>query len=309
MLGPPTLTWHSRSRLGRNAMSRAEVMTTSASRPAIPRHQQEWTRARSSTEPAIKPSETFHSARFSFDASPQTSGTERDDTWSTLGSASRTGNRPFNKTAPTIPPRKPHNRKTSGTAKSPTVPTFHTKPGTRDPRPSEPAPIAFEALNPPTTEIRSSAQRRPPASHSSYGIETSCGPPPSFSTQRTLSQDRLWKPTPPDKADGQPKPNVGPAQHEAEKQSTPEMDTVSSIDPADTLVDDADQTLRIPNARNTDEDSKGSSSEDRKSEDLFLNIAKADSAQQDLASRAGRRVSSSRTTIGLAFSIPIYLSP
>lgn len=37
----------------------------------------------------------------------------------------------------------------------------------------------------------SQKQRKPPASHSSYGVETFLGPPPSYSTQRTLSQDRV----------------------------------------------------------------------------------------------------------------------
>src|SRR5262249_50515036 len=36
-----------------------------------------------------------------------------------------------------------------------------------------------------------SPQRRPPASHSSYGVETRSGPPPSYTTQITLSQDRI----------------------------------------------------------------------------------------------------------------------
>ncbi|KAK2767432.1 hypothetical protein FQN54_003588 [Arachnomyces sp. PD_36] len=36
-------------------------------------------------------------------------------------------------------------------------------------------------------------QKRGPASRSSYGIETSSGPPPALSTQRTLSQDKLWR--------------------------------------------------------------------------------------------------------------------
>ncbi|RMD42066.1 hypothetical protein DV735_g3068, partial [Chaetothyriales sp. CBS 134920] len=45
---------------------------------------------------------------------------------------------------------------------------------------------------PSTSPQRSPSQKRKaPASHSSYGVETSLGPPPSYSTQRTLSEDRV----------------------------------------------------------------------------------------------------------------------
>jgi hypothetical protein len=43
------------------------------------------------------------------------------------------------------------------------------------------------------TEARSPANKRPPASRSSHGIETSTGPPPALSTQRTLTTDGAWK--------------------------------------------------------------------------------------------------------------------
>jgi len=43
------------------------------------------------------------------------------------------------------------------------------------------------------TEARSPAQKRPPASRSSHGIETSTGPPPALSTQRTKSTESIWK--------------------------------------------------------------------------------------------------------------------
>lgn len=42
-------------------------------------------------------------------------------------------------------------------------------------------------------EARSPAQKRPPASRSSHGIETSTGPPPALSTQRTKSTETIWK--------------------------------------------------------------------------------------------------------------------
>ena len=47
------------------------------------------------------------------------------------------------------------------------------------------------------TEARSPANRRPPASRSSHGIETSSGPPPALSTQRTHSFENPWKNTAP----------------------------------------------------------------------------------------------------------------
>lgn len=44
-----------------------------------------------------------------------------------------------------------------------------------------------------SSEPRSPHPKRAPASRSSYGIETASGPPPALSTQRTLSQDKLWR--------------------------------------------------------------------------------------------------------------------
>ena len=46
-------------------------------------------------------------------------------------------------------------------------------------------------------EARSPAQKRPPASRSSHGIETSNGPPPALSTQRTYSAENTWRIQPP----------------------------------------------------------------------------------------------------------------
>ena len=47
-------------------------------------------------------------------------------------------------------------------------------------------------------EPRSPATRRPPASRSSNGIETSSGPPPALSTQRSCPTESSWKqPSPP----------------------------------------------------------------------------------------------------------------
>ena len=48
-------------------------------------------------------------------------------------------------------------------------------------------------------EARSPANKRPPASRSSYGIETSSGPPPALSTQRNLLNldNNNWRTAPP----------------------------------------------------------------------------------------------------------------
>ena len=46
-------------------------------------------------------------------------------------------------------------------------------------------------------EARSPANKRPPASRSSHGVETSNGPPPALSTQRSHSNDSAWRILPP----------------------------------------------------------------------------------------------------------------
>ena len=94
-----------------------------------------------------------------------------------------------------------HMRKLSGISKTLSFPTFHSQPS--DSNPDPPRPSSSYSANPPSTPTlratsswsinRSPSQkRRPPASHSSYGVETTLGPPPSYSTQRTLSEDRVW---------------------------------------------------------------------------------------------------------------------
>src|SRR2546423_2029168 len=261
----------------------AETITFTTS---IPKHGH----SRSAAD-AVKRPETYHSASYSVDNSSLTSGTERD----TLSSSSS----PPNPTKPSINPSRQHKRADHGPVKSPTVPVFYKQNHTRDalkaPDPL-PAPLSSPRLKSSfkaTSESRTPVLKRAPASHSSYGIATSCGPPPSFSTQRTLSQDRLWKPTAPDKIDtnldasavhatkaalvtGDPGSLTAPFPTSGDQQmESAQMDDVAkdSAYPADEF--DASEG---PVA---DELSKGSSSEDRKSEDLFLNIAK-DSEHQVL---------------------------
>ena len=52
-------------------------------------------------------------------------------------------------------------------------------------------PLLRAHTTPSLLRLSPSQKRKPPASHSSYGIETSNGPPPSYSTQQTLSQERV----------------------------------------------------------------------------------------------------------------------
>jgi hypothetical protein len=252
----------------------------------IPQHRH----SRSATDATKRP-EIYHSASYSFDNSSLTSGTERD----TLSSTSS----PPKGSKPSILPLRKQKRVDSGPVKSPTVPVFHKQNQHRDaPNVPDllPAPLPNTPLlkpsSKPTTDSRSPAHKKAPASHSSYGIATSCGPPPSFSTQRTLSQDRLWKPAASDKIEsslaasplqatkgallmGEPStipassPTLGDQQMESANTEDTAKDSPETLDEVD-----------ISESPVTDEQSKGSSSEDRKSEDLFLNIAKDSEEQQ-----------------------------
>jgi hypothetical protein len=249
----------------------------------IPQHRH----TRSATD-AIKRPEIYHSASYSLDNCSLTSGTERDSLSSTSS--------PPKGPKPSILPLRKQKRVDSGPVKSPTVPVFHKQNPHRD-APNAPDLLPAPLPNPPllkpspkpTTDSRSSSHKKAPASHSSYGIATSCGPPPSFSTQRTLSQDRLWKPpaaetsiaTSPLQATkgalliGEPSttpassPTLGDQQMESENTEDAAKDSSDTLDEVD-----------VSESPVTDEQSKGSSSEDRKSEDLFLNIAKDSEEQQ-----------------------------
>lgn len=194
---------------------------------------------------------------------------------------------------------------------------------------------------------RSSSQKKPPASHSSYPVETICGPPPSYSTQRTRSQDKIRvtdrnlspqrtntttrESTLPQKSNelrqepGYIVTHASPVKQDAAAPSS----TESSADEANTQEGSSPDTPVTPDLFNsvsapteptamaaesaryterdtsdrlkpiaTDEDSKGSSSDERKSEDLFLNIAKTG------ASRGGQlssQIDKRRSRISLPF--------
>ena len=218
-----------------------------------------------------------------------------------------------------------HMRRVSGIQKTLSIPSFRPQPEPEDPRPQ-----SSHSSTRPTTPLRSqssnlgpnrspSQKRKPPASHSSYGIETTLGPPPSYSTQRTLSQDRVWsvnqnsttrervtpqlhelpdvpKQTQPDRL----LPEYTSALHnsdtadtDADASSPETLDTQSVATPQEAsdmtpptsadgsnIRDDADCSIRGLGLAGPPDDPKASSSEEtNKSEDLFLNIAKTDASR------------------------------
>ena len=216
-----------------------------------------------------------------------------------------------------------HMRRVSGIQKTLSIPSFRTQPEPEDPRPQ-----SSHSTTRPTTPLRRqssnlgpnrspSQKRKPPASHSSYGIETTLGPPPSYSTQRTLSQDRVWsvnqnsttrervtpqlyeesdtpKQTPADRVPLEETSTLHTLQTLDIDASSPEtLDTQSVATPQDlsdmtpptsadgsNIKDDADPTIRGLGLDGPLEDPKASSSEETsKSEDLFLHIAKTDASR------------------------------
>lgn len=193
------------------------------------------------------------------------------------------------------------------------LPPVHSAPDVDD-RPSTAVTTVLTRSRSHSAVAKSPTRRKPPASHSSYGVETSLGPPPSYTTQRTLSQDRVWKlessqrqPNPPQKSHHAPIPqepddlvddSIAVKEQSGEVSSpdtleTQSIPTPSTEDMADATpqmadysfsahddAEDRSRTLRAYGITATDADSKESSGDDRKSEDLFLNIARADGNRQ-----------------------------
>ena len=284
--------------------SAAETITFTSS---IPQHRY----SRSAADAPKRP-EVYHSTSYSLDNSSLTSGTERDTGSSTSS--------PPKKPKPSALPLRKHKRVDSGTVKSPTVPIYHKQNHPRDVPDLLPASLSSPPFPKPsskaTPDNRSPVLKRAPASHSSYGIATFCGPPPSFSTQRTLSQDRLWKPGAPDKIDSILDASTLQATKAPVAMGDSTSVTASSPTSGDQRMESAhseDAAKELPNTPDkvdasespvTDEQSKVSSSESRKSEDLFLNIAK-DSEQQHIPNKDMRKsraslpfLSHTRLTIG-----------
>ena len=79
-----------------------------------------------------------------------------------------------------------------------TAATVATVPSPQTFTPISSQPESYFSLQPATSgfEPRSPFNRRPPASRSSHGIETSSGPPPALSTQRSYNADLAWRSPP-----------------------------------------------------------------------------------------------------------------
>ncbi|RMZ84413.1 hypothetical protein DV738_g659, partial [Chaetothyriales sp. CBS 135597] len=162
-----------------------------------------------------------------------------------------------------------------------------------------------------TSPQRSPEQKRKaPASHSSYGVETSLGPPPSYSTQRTLSEDRVRGLTRSSSqraplATGPSSERVGLVQqsntHAGTSQAHPRQAhdrlpplplPVSRPSSDPDICSSSPETVDSVGSAQPQDASDMSSDETAKSEDLFLNIAKADTAMaQTKATTQRSRVS------------------
>lgn len=165
-----------------------------------------------------------------------------------------------------------------------------------------------------SSEARSSQKRRPPASRSSNGIETSSGPPPALSTRRSYNAEPPWRSSPPsdpralrpsavhsasiDSIVRQPrhfandhiesKTSEGGRSAEPRKSSivgraTIAMDARHEVQSGS--EEDRDPTLRI-NGREARKGSYtrkevGQQQSQSSHEDLFLNLARADSEIND----------------------------
>ena len=315
------------------AMNTSAVVTASL----IPRLSlQESSQSRIQTQPRIESFETSYESRLSVDGSPRQPAPERDNSFASP-SPTRPQMKKRSTTLTSLPARKAHSKNDSALSKSPSVPSFHLSPDPQESKsalpiltPESPSVTPAPPLLPApsstsTSDNRSASQKRAPASHSSYGVETSNGPPPSFTTQRTLSQDRLWKPSPPEKSHVAQKSNagtfyeafeypptdMGEAINDQEVDSSQEeLDTIDTskkrldepvegrdidADPVmaghstETLCNNREQPGMGLDLTPPEGGSKDSGSDDRKSEDVFLNIAQTDAGGQELMTRSRRR--------------------
>lgn len=164
------------------------------------------------------------------------------------------------------------------------------------------------------SEARSPQNRRPPASRSSHGIETSSGPPPALSTRRSYNAESPWRSSPPSDpraihppmvhsasidsvvrqthhiADGHIEPHVSEGARTARprKSSLVEGGTIAMdgrYEVQSGSEEDRDSTLRLngykaKNGRHTRKESAQQKSQSSH-EDLFLNLARADSVVDD----------------------------
>ena len=170
----------------------------------------------------------------------------------------------------------------------------------------QPGPSGNEARSPPS--------RRPPASRSSHGIETSSGPPPALSTRRSYNAESPWRSSPP----SDPRATHPPLVHSTSIDSIVRQPHHTTNDPVEPIIlggvrpaqsrdllkveggsvamdgrhevqsgseEDQDLTLRVnghklSNGRHTRTNGSQQPSQTSQ-EDLFLNLARADSVVDD----------------------------
>ena len=177
------------------------------------------------------------------------------------------------------------------------------------------------------SEARFSQKRRPPASRSSNGIETFSGPPPAFSTRHSYNDEPPWRSSTPSDPRAIHSPTVHSASIDSIVRQTHHIanDHIESknsegrrsAEPGKSSIveggaipmdvrhevqsgseEDRDSTLRLNGreARNGRHNRKESGQQQSQSshEDLFLNLAKADSEINDeveLSKKSDRRSS------------------
>lgn len=175
----------------------------------------------------------------------------------------------------------------------------------------------------PGLDLRSPQQKRPPASHSSYGIGTANGPPPALSTQRSLLHDKFRRPFSLDLSNLRIL-RPSPASLSTTVPPSPSTDAVVEDDPSGATAlkrelsdssrksDSTDSKVKMSAAttfvggstmgndkgrpvggvemQNATDSGRHSSLDETRSkhEDVFLNIAKSHVSRRD---SAGRRVS------------------
>ena len=174
-------------------------------------------------------------------------------------------------------------------------------------------------------EPRSPLTRRPPASRSSHGIETSSGPPPALSTQRSYNADSPWRITPSSKTKiARPSLSQRPSTsasidsivkqaHQSTYEDSDSSPSVARVARSKSLTHDGIGTAmagRYSSTRSEDEEDQNTtirmygtkSNANRNSteeglqdkpsssnEDLFLNLARAESVVDDASETSTRR--------------------
>ena len=184
------------------------------------------------------------------------------------------------------------------------------------PTPLAPQSASYFAYQPGASgnEARSPQNRRPPASRSSHGIETFSGPPPALSTRRSYNAETSWRTSP--TSDQRPihppivhspsidsivrqthhiandptesKNSGGARSVQARKSSIVEGGTIAMDGRHEVQSgseEDQDPTLRMnghkaSNGKHTRKES-GQQPSQSSQEDLFLNLARADSVVDD----------------------------